>query len=139
MTSAVGDDPLDRRSARFLRIPDLRVGRKLEVGDDDLVAVLVEGHRRGDGVDPGRGRTGHGNFIGGASEQSRDIAAQGFIATDPCVPMATMGVAIGEIFKIGGLDRVRQQAIGTAVHEALTAKQREARAQGVPVGGDGNG
>src|SRR6185437_14915776 len=51
------------RVAALLCVPDLRVGRKLEVADDDLVAWPREIERAGERVDTRRGGCRHRDLI----------------------------------------------------------------------------
>ena len=61
----------DLRAARLLRVPDLRVGRKLEVADDDLVARPGKVERARQRIETGGHGGGDGDLIGRACSSVR--------------------------------------------------------------------
>ncbi len=82
--------PNHSRPAQLLGVPDLRVGRKLEIAHHDLVARAVEIKGACQRVDPCRGRRGHRHLVRLGPQQLRHRTADCFVTFDPVVPVAAL-------------------------------------------------
>jgi hypothetical protein len=123
----------DFRAARLLRVPDLRIGGKLEIADHDLVARAGELKRARQGIQSGGYRRGHGDLIGRGVQQRRGQIAHRLVLHHPNVPVRAHQQPI---FHVGVECRsylVRKCAIRTAVKIGLSLQYREFLAQRLEI------
>src|SRR6185437_7420262 len=122
------------RAPALLRVPDLRVGRKLEVADYDLAARAGEIERAGERIDTRRGGCGHSNLIRRHPQHARHRFAHRLVLGDPDIPVGADGQAIVHVGIESIAYRIRQRAVGAAVEISLALEHRKPAPQRLEVG-----
>jgi hypothetical protein len=111
-----------------------RAQEVLQVGDQDLVARVREVERARQAVDPGRGRGDHRDLVGVRVQETGHGFTHRLLPFPPAAPVAALLQPIVEVEAQGGLDGLRQQAVGAACQIGLVLQGGKQGAERRPSG-----
>jgi hypothetical protein len=124
----------DLRATLLLRVPDLRVRRKLEIADHDLVALAAEIESARDGIDAGGSRSRDSDLIGRALQYFGHEMAHGLVLHDPNVPVLAHCYAVVHVIVESRANTVGERAISATVEIRLALEQGKLAAQRGEIG-----